>query len=134
MKISIRSYHFKIIIILLLVSILIDELFDDELFLQPFVELHPKGKKSGRPTYAIEKYVRLMVLKHKYSMGYESLVKEVGDSITWRLFCRIATDEPMPDPSTLIYARKRYGDKIVEDVNAALVKQLEEKAVLKTRK
>jgi IS5 family transposase len=60
---------------------IIDELLDDERFLQPFVQLHPKGKKSGRPTFAIEKYVRLMVLKHKYNLGYESLVKEVGDSI-----------------------------------------------------
>ena len=113
---------------------IIDQLLDDERFVQPFVALHPKGKKSGRPTFAIEKYMRLMVLKHKYGLGYESLVKEVGDSITWRMFCRIAIDEPMPDPSTLIYARKRYGDKIMEDLNAALVKQLEEKAILKTRK
>jgi IS5 family transposase len=113
---------------------IIDELLDDERFLQPFAQLHPKGKKSGRPTLAVEKYIRLMVLKHKYNLGYESLVKEVGDSITWRVFCRIAIDEPMPDPSTLIYARKRYGDKIVEDINAALIKQCEEKAILKTRK
>ncbi len=61
----------------------INELLDDVRFLQPFVELHPEGKKSGRPTFAIEKYMRLMVLKHKYGLGYESLVKEVGDSITW---------------------------------------------------
>ncbi len=113
---------------------IIDELLDDDRFLQPFVALHPRGKKSGRPTLAIEKYVRLMVLKHKYNLGYESLVKEVGDSITWRMFCRFAIDEPMPDPSTLIYARKRYGDKVVEDVNAALLKQCKEKAILKTRK
>ncbi|NTX58970.1 transposase, partial [Myxococcus sp. CA039A] len=57
-----------------------------------------------------------------------------GDSITWRMFCRIAIDEKMPDPSTLIYARKRYGDKIAQDINAALIKQCEEKAILKTRK
>jgi Transposase DDE domain./Transposase domain (DUF772). len=113
---------------------IIDQLLDNECFLQPFAELHPKGKKCGRPTFAIEKYIRLMVLKHKYNLGYESLVKEVGDSITWRMFCRIAIDEPMPDPSTLIYARKRYGDKIVEEINAALVKQCEEKVILKTRK
>jgi IS5 family transposase len=113
---------------------IIDQLLDDDRFLQPFAELHPKGKKSSRPTLAIEKNIRLMVLKHKYNLGYESLVKEVGDSITWRMFCRFAIDEPMPDPSTLIYARKRYGDKIVEDINAALVKQCEEKAILKTRK
>ena len=113
---------------------IINELLDDERFLQPFAQLHPKGKKSGRPTFAIEKYVRLMVLKHKYNLGYESLVKEVGDSITLRMFCRIAIDEPMPDPSTLIYARKRYGDQLVEDINAALLKQCEEKAILKSRK
>jgi IS5 family transposase len=112
----------------------IDELLDDERFLQPFVALHPKGKKSGRPTFAIEKYLRLMVLKRKYNLGYESLVKEVGDSITWRMFCRIAIDEEMPDPSTLIYARKRYGDQVVEQLNDALLAKLKEKAILKHRK
>lgn len=112
----------------------IDKLLDKDCFLQPFAERHPEGKKSGRPTLAIEKYIRLMVLKHKYNLGYESLVKEVGDSITWRMFCRFAIDEKMPDPSTLIYARKRYGDKLIEDVNAALVKQCKENAILKTRK
>jgi IS5 family transposase len=112
----------------------IDELLDDERFLQPFVALHPKGKKSGRPTFAIEKYLRLMVLKRKYNLGYESLVKEVGDSITWRMFCRIAIDEEMPDPSTLIYARKRYGEDVVEQLNAALLEKLKEKAILKHRK
>lgn len=40
----------------------------------------------------------------------------------------------MPDPSTLIYARKRYGDEMVEDINDALMKQCDEKAILKTRK
>jgi IS5 family transposase len=113
---------------------IIDELLDDESFLQPFMEKHPTKTKMGRPTYPIEKYLRLMVLKRKYNPGYESLIKEVGDSITWRLFCRIAIDEPMPDPSTLIYARKRYGDEVVEQLNEALLHKLKEKAVLKHRK
>lgn len=39
---------------------IIDQLLDDDRFLQPFTELHPKGKKSGRPTLAIEKYIRLI--------------------------------------------------------------------------
>lgn len=113
---------------------IIDQLLDDDHLLQPFIDRHPKGKKSGRPTLAIEKYIRLMFLKRKYNLGYETLIKEVGDSITWRLFCRFAIDEPMPDPSTLIYARKRYGDEIIDELNAALIKQCEEKAILKTRK
>jgi IS5 family transposase len=113
---------------------IIDELLDDERFLQPFIEKHPTKSKMGRPTYPIEKYLRLMVLKRKYNLGYESLIKEVGDSITWRLFCRIAIDEEMPDPSTLIYARKRYGDEVVEQLNEALLQKLKEKEVLKHRK
>lgn len=113
---------------------IIDELLDDDRFLQPFIDKHPTKSKMGRPTYPIEKYLRLMVLKRKYNLGYESLIKEVGDSITWRLFCRIAIDEPMPDPSTLIYARKRYGDEVVERLNEALLHKLKEKAVLKHRK
>ncbi|MCF6094529.1 ISNCY family transposase [Microaerobacter geothermalis] len=113
---------------------IIDELLDDERFMQPFIEKHPTKSKMGRPTYPIEKYLRLMFLKFKYNLGYESLIKEVGDSITWRRFCRIAIDEPMPDPSTLIYARKRYGDEVVEQINEALLEKLKEREILKHRK
>jgi IS5 family transposase len=113
---------------------IIDEVLDDERFLQPFIEKHPTKSNMGRPTYPIEKYLRLMVLKRKYNLGYESLIKEVGDSITWRMFCRIAIDEEMPDPSTLIYARKRYGDEVVSQLNEALLQKLKEKEILKHRK
>src|SRR5215207_8004711 len=44
---------------------------------------------DGRPTIAIETYVRLMVLKQRYRWGYRSLVAEVSDSIHLRRFCRI---------------------------------------------
>jgi len=113
---------------------IIDELLDDERFLQPFIEKHPTKSKMGRPTYPIEKYLRLMVLKRKYHLGYESLIKEVGDSITWRRFCRIAINEDMPDPTTLIHARKRYGDEVVSQLNEALLQKLKEKEILKHRK
>jgi len=112
----------------------IDKLLDDERFMQPFIDKHPTKTKKGRPTYPIEKYLRLMVLKRKYQLGYESLIKEVGDSFTWRRFCRIAVDEDMPDPSTLIYARKRYGEEVVEQMNEALLHKLKEMQVLKHRK
>lgn len=112
----------------------IDKLLDDERFMQPYIDKHPTKSNRGRPTYPIEKYLRLMVLKRKYNLGYESLVKEVGDSFTWRRFCRIALDESMPDPSTLIYARKRYGEEVVEQMNEALLHKLQEDNVLKHRK
>jgi IS5 family transposase len=110
----------------------VDALLDDERFMQPFVEKHQT--KRGRPTKAIETFLRLMYLKRRYNFGYETLVQEVGDSLTWRRFCRIPIDEKMPDSTTLIKARKRYGDQWVEQLNELLLQKLDEAGVLKHRK
>jgi IS5 family transposase len=40
----------------------------------------------------MEIYPRLMFLKFRYRLGYESLCREVTDSITWRPSCRILLD------------------------------------------
>lgn len=109
-----------------------EQLLDDERFMEPFLENHQTTR--GRPTKAIETFLRMMYLKRRYQLGYESLVQEVGDSITWRRFCRISIDEPMMDSTTLIKARKRYGDEWVEQLNELLIQKLEEAKVLKHRK
>jgi IS5 family transposase len=43
-------------------------------------------------------------LKHRYQLGYETLCREVGDSISWRRFCRIGLDQPVPHHTTLARA------------------------------
>lgn len=110
----------------------VDALLDDERFMQPFLEKHQT--RRGRPTKAIETFLRLMYLKRRYNFGYETLVQEVGDSLTWRRFCRIPIDEKMPDSTTLIKARQRYGDQWVEQLNELLLQKLDEAKVLKRRK
>src|SRR6204780_270828 len=55
----------------------------------------------GRPTVAIDTYVRLMVVKHRTGWGYETLVREVSDSLHLRRFCLIALGEQVPDESTV---------------------------------
>jgi IS5 family transposase len=49
----------------------------------------------------METYLRLMFLKFRYRLGYESLCREVSDSITWRRFCRIhiPLDSTVPHPT-----------------------------------
>lgn len=110
----------------------IDELLDDSVFLEPFITAHPS--RRGRSTVPAETYLRLMYLKHRYNLGYEMLVQEVSDSLTWRRFCRIDLDAKVPDSTTLIKARKRYGDAMTDSLNALLLRQLQEKRVLRTRK
>ena len=46
--------------------------------------------------------MRLMFLKFRLWSGFESLCREVADSITWRGFCRIAMDGAIPHPRPLM--------------------------------
>jgi IS5 family transposase len=62
----------------------VDALLDDPAFFAPY--FHPV---LGRPSTPVECYLRLMFLKFRYRLGYESLCAEVSDSISWRRFCRI---------------------------------------------
>jgi IS5 family transposase len=45
--------------------------------------------RIGRPSIPMETYLRMMFLKLRYRLGYESLCREVADSISWQRFCRI---------------------------------------------
>jgi hypothetical protein len=45
--------------------------------------------------------LRLVYLKHRYQLGYESLCREVTDSISWRQFRPIPLDWPDNDHWTL---------------------------------
>jgi IS5 family transposase len=110
----------------------IDEILDDDRFLAPFrVRL---TARIGRPTIPIESYLRLMYLKHRYGLGYETLCKEVSDSFTWRRFCRIGLDGRVPDPSTLMKLTKRLGPELVEELNAELLSLAVERRVLRSRR
>ena len=75
---------------------------------------------EGRPTIAMETYVRLMVLKQRYRWGYRTLVAEVSDSIHLRRFCRISLAERVPDESTVRKLTRRIGagDGVGDDARA----------------
>ena len=74
----------------------------------------------GRPFTPIECYLRLMFLKFRYRLGYESLCAEVSDSISWRRFCRIPLDGKVPHPTTLMKLTTRCGEAAVAGLNEAL--------------
>ena len=76
---------------------------------------------GGRPTIAMETYIRLMVLKARYRWGYRSLVAEVSDSIHLRRFCRIALSERVPDESTVRKLTRRIGAETVNELTRCLI-------------
>jgi len=64
----------------------VDAYLDDERFIAPWRGLF--STSLGRPSVPVESLLRLLYLKHRYGLGYESLCREVADSISWRRFCR----------------------------------------------
>jgi IS5 family transposase len=82
----------------------------------------------------METYLRLMFLKFRYRLGYESLCREVSDSITWRMFCRIPLDGSVPHPTTLMKLSTRCGSAAVDGLNEALLAKAAEAKLLRTHR
>src|SRR6266540_1784121 len=101
-------------------------------FLAPWHALF--SARLGRPSVPIPTLLRLLYLKHRYQLGYESLCKEVGDSISWRRFCRIPLDRPVPHPTTLSKLAHRCGPGVTAQLNAALLAKLAADKLLRARK
>jgi transposase, IS5 family len=108
----------------------VDALLDDPVFFAPFaVYFDPL---IGRPSTPMECYLRLMFLKFRYRLGYESLCAEVSDSITWRRFCRIPIDAKVPHPTTLIKLTIRCGVSAVAGLNETLLAKAAQAKLLRT--
>jgi IS5 family transposase len=107
----------------------LDVLLSDHELFWPLVErwrreLRETGRlvlTEGRPTIALETFVRLMVLKARYRWGYRTLVAEVSDSIHQRRFCRIALTERVPDESTVRKLTRRIGPDTVSELTRSLI-------------
>src|SRR5258707_11973352 len=96
----------------------VDALLDDPAFFAPFARYF--RPVLGRPSTPVECYLRLMFLKFRQRLGYESLWAEVSDSISWRRFCRIGLDSRVPHPTTLMKLTARCGEAAVAGLNEAL--------------
>ena len=110
----------------------VDALLDDPVFFAPFAEYF--DARIGRPSIPVETYLRLMFLKFRYRLGYESLCREVADSISWQRFCRIPFGTRVPHPTTLMKITSRCGDAVVAGLNEALLAKAAAAKLLRTDK
>ncbi len=108
----------------------VDALLDDPVFFAPFAAYF--DARIGRPSIPMETYLRLMFLKFRYRLGYESLCREVADSISWQRFCRFSLDARVPHPTTLMRITTRCGDDAVAGLNEALLAKAATARVLRT--
>jgi IS5 family transposase len=68
-------------------------------------------------------FVRLMVVKQRSGWGYETLVREVSDSLHLRRFCGLSLTASVPHESTVRKLVRRLGPVVVEELTRALVEK-----------
>jgi IS5 family transposase len=119
----------------------IDRLLRDEALLAP-IEAHwdreavargRSAKGRGRPTIPMQTYVRLMVVKHRYGWGYETLMREVSDSFHLRRFCLIPIDEEVPDESTVRKLTRRLGAETVAGLSRLVIAKAQRETRFRAR-
>ena len=108
----------------------LDQVLSDHLLLFPIAQAwEESARERGRPSISMASFVRLMVIKQRTGWGYETLVREVSDSLHLRRFCLIAIDQRVPDESTVRKLARRLGPDVVQEITRMVV----EKAQRETR-
>jgi len=101
----------------------LDRLLDDAALLAPIeAAWAAEHRDRGRPSIPMDRFVRLMIVKARSGgWGYETLVREVSDSLHLRRFCRIALTDRVPDESTVRKLVRRLGPEVVEQITLAVI-------------
>ena len=103
----------------------LDLLLSDAARLAPIAERwEDSARGHGRPTIAMSLFVRLMVVKQRSGWGYETLVKEVSDSLHLRRFCGLSLAASVPHESTVRKLARRLGPEVIDEMTRALVEKV----------
>jgi transposase, IS5 family len=102
----------------------LDVLLSDPGLLAPIpASWQQQALAHGRPTISMQSYVRLMVVKHRTGWGYETLMREVSDSLHLRRFCLIGLGERVPDESTVRKLTRRLGAGVVNEITRMVIEK-----------
>ena len=102
----------------------LDRVLADEMLLYPIAQAWQEtARERGRPSIAMATFVRLMVVKQRTGWGYETLVREVSDSLHLRRFCLIGIDQRVPDESTVRKLARRLGPEVVAEITRMVIEK-----------
>src|SRR3954469_19104773 len=102
----------------------LDELLSDPALLAPIqARWDVEARERGRPTIAMALLVRLMVIKQRTGWGYETLVREVSDSLHLRRFCGLSLTASVPHESTIRKLVRRLGPAAVDEITRVLIEK-----------
>jgi IS5 family transposase len=100
----------------------LDRLLADPRLLAPIEQAWEQtARDHGRPTIPMGSFVRLMVIKQRTGWGYQTLVREVSDSLHLRRFCLLPLTARVPDESTVRKLVRRLGPETVNQLTRAVI-------------
>ena len=112
----------------------LDVLLSDRALLEPIAaDWRREAVCHGRPSIPMDVYVRLMIVKQRTGWGYETLVREVSDSLHLRRFCLIALGERVPDESTVRKLTRRLGGDVVEELTRCVIAKAQRETRFRAR-
>ena len=112
----------------------LDVVLSDALLLQPIAAAWEQSARDrGRPSISIASFVRLMVVKQRTGWGYETLVREVSDSLRLRRFCLIAIDQRVPEESTVRKLARRLGAEVVQEITREVISKAQRESRFRAR-
>ncbi len=112
----------------------LDVLLSDAALFEPIAaSWREEAVAHGRPTISMATFVRLMVIKQRTGWGYETLVREVSDSIHLRRFCLIALGVRVPDESTVRKLTRRLGGEVVNELTRCVIAKAQRETRFRAR-
>jgi transposase, IS5 family len=100
----------------------LDGLLADQRLLAPIEQAWAQtARRHGRPTIPMASFVRLMVIKQRTGWGYQTLVREVSDSLHLRRFCLLPLTARVPDESTVRKLVRRLGPEVVAELTRVVI-------------
>ncbi len=100
----------------------LDRLLADPRLLAPIERAWAQTARAhGRPTIPMACFVRLMVIKQRTGWGYQTLVREVSDSLHLRRFCLLPLTQRVPDESTVRKLARRLGPETVTELTRVVI-------------
>jgi transposase, IS5 family len=107
----------------------LDRLLADPRLLAPIEQVWERAARGhGRPTIPMASFVRLMVIKQRTGWGYETLVREVSDSLHLRRFCLLPLTQRVPDESTVRKLVRRLGPETVNELTRVVIGKAQREA------
>jgi transposase, IS5 family len=101
----------------------LDRLLADRRLLAPIERTWERTARGhGRPTIPMGCFVRLLVVKQRTGWGYETLVREVSDSLHLRRFCLLPLlTARVPDAATVRKLVRRLGPEVVAELTRVVI-------------